>query len=210
MSKILLQDDIVLVESKIKQFEEATGCELLIVISDAADPYPAASWRFGVISSFIICFIFSYYFEFHHSYIYPVVFLLFTLFMVWVGHFKWAKRLALSEWEMAREGKEKAIEFFHTLGASKVSHKVTAMIMLSLLERKIQILVDDKLKTQLDQPELDHLIHVMQDHFKKGNIGLGLVQSIQNLEDKIHQKFQGKVSDVPPSELKDTIHFVTI
>ena len=210
MKAFLIQDDIKLVETKLKSFEEKTGCELLLVITDASDSYPAASWRFGFIAGFILTFLFSYYFIFEHQMLWPVTFLVIALAMTWVGHFPWAKKLALSDWEVTRECREKAIELFHTLGTSKVSHKVTAMIMISVLERHIEVLVDEKLKSQISQPELDELVEIMGKHFGEGHMAKGLVQSIESLEIKILKDFGGKVSEINPSELKDTIHFLNV
>lgn len=210
MRNILIQEDVALVESKLKQFENNTGCELLLVVANESDPYPGASWRFGLITGFLASLIFSYYLEFHQSWMWPVSFLIICLFMTWIGHFSWAKRLGLSEWEIQRECREKAIEFFHTLGTSKVTHKFTAMIMLSTLEKNIQVLIDEKLKTQITQVELDDLIEIMKTHFKEGNVGLGLINSINKLEEKILADFGGKASDVHVSELSDTIHFIHI
>lgn len=208
MGHILIQEDVKLVEARLKQFETATGCELLLVVTNASDPYPGATWRFGVVAGFVATFIFSYYLEFHHSWFWPVSMLIVTSFMVWIGHFAWAKRLALSDWEVQRECREKAIELFHTLGTSQVSHKVTAMIMISVLEKNIQLLVDEKLKTEITQNELDELIKLMQTHFKDGNVGLGLISSIEKLEAKILQDFKGRVTNMTSSELSDTIHFI--
>lgn len=208
MRNILIQDDVALVESRLKEFEKNTGCELLLVIADASDPYPGASWRFGLIGGFIVSFIFSYYLEFHYSWMWPVSFLVVCLLMTWVGHFTWAKKLALSDWEIQRECEEKALEYFHTLGTSKVSHKVTAMIMVSTLEKNIQLLIDEKLKTQITKAELDELIDIMKNHFRVGNVGIGLINSISKLEEKILKDFGGKVSEVRVSELSDTIHFI--
>ncbi len=208
MRKVLIQEDVKLVEDKIKTFEANTGCELLVVVTDAADAYPAASWRFGVISGFLIGLVFSYYFEFHHSLLWPICFLGLILFMTWIGHFSWAKKLALASWEVERECKEKALELFHTLGTSKVQHKVTAMIMVSILEKEIEVLVDEKLKTQLSDTDLKNLISIMQKHFVEGHMSLGLIQSIQSLEDKILKDFGGRVSEAFPGELKDCIHFI--
>jgi|GEM_PF-1309522 len=210
MRNILIQDDVALVESKLKQFENNTGCELLLVITNASDPYPGASWRFGLIGGFVASLIFSYYLEFHYSWMWPVSFLVISLFMTWLGHFDWAKQMALSDWEVQRECKEKAVEYFHTLGTSKVSHKVTAMIMVSTLEKNIQLLIDEKLKTEVTQAELDELIEIMKTHFKVGNVGLGLINSISKLEEKILKDFNGKVSEAHASELSDTIHFINI
>lgn len=207
MRSIIIQDDVKLVEARLKQFEDRTGCELLLVVANSSDPYPGATFRFGIISTFIISLVFTYYLEFHHAYLYPLSFFALTLLMSYVGHFSWAKRLALSDWEVERETAEKALEYFHTLGTTKVSHKVTAMIMVSVLEKKIHILVDEKLKEQIDPSELQELVSIMQKHFKAGNMGLGFIQSIDSLEEKILLDFGGKINNLGSSELKDIIHF---
>lgn len=208
MRNILIQEDVKLIESRLKSFEANTGCELLLVLARSSDEYPGASWRFGILSGFVVSFIFSLFFEFHHAYLWPLAILFITLFMTWIGHFTWAKKLALSELETDRECTEKALEYFHTLGTSKVSHKVTAMIMVSILERKITVLVDEKLKSQISQAELDELVQIMQTHFKAHHMALGFIQSIESLEQKILKDFNGKVSDAQPSELLDTLIFL--
>ncbi len=208
MREILIQDDIKLVEDKLKQFEMNTGCELLLVLAKSSDEYPGATWRFGILSSFIVTFIFSLFFEFQHGYLWPLFLMALTIFFVWIGHFSWAKKIALSDIEVHRECMEKSIEYFHTLGTSKVTHKITAMIMVSVLERKIMVLVDEKLKDKISQNDLDGLVFNMQMHFKNGNMGLGFIQSIESLEQKIIKNFEGKIGDINPSELSDLIHFV--
>jgi uncharacterized membrane protein len=208
MKQLMLQEDVKLIEDRLKQFEANTGCELLLVHANSSDLYPGASWRFGIIGGFILTFIFSLFFEFHHGYLWSVAMFVVTVVMVWIGHFNWAKKFALSDIETNRETLEKAIEYFHTLGTSKVSHKTTAMIMVSVLERKIFVLVDEKLKTEITQAELDELVAIMQKHFKEGNMGLGFISSIQSLEAKILKDFGGKLSQVSPSELSDKIHFL--
>lgn len=202
------QEDKELIESRLKTFESNTGCELLLILAGSSDQYPGASWRFGILSGFVLTFIFSLFFEFHQSYIWPVATLIITLLMTWIGHFNWVKKFALSEIEIERETYEKALEYFHTLGTSKVSHKVTAMIMVSLLERKIMVLVDEELRSKITQPELDELITIMRKHFKENHMALGFIESIASLEEKILNDFGGKVSDANPSELKDTLHFL--
>lgn len=209
MRNILIQDDLRLVENRLKDFESKTGCELLLVIADASDSYPAAPMRFGLVATFFSTLIFSYYYSFEHAWLWPLSFLVLFLLFIWIGHFRWAKKLALSDWETSRECREKAIELFHTLGTTKVSHKVTAMIMLSTLEHNIQVLIDDKLKTHLTPDELNQLIEMMKIHFREGNVGLGLINSISRLEEKILKDFGGKVSEISPSELSDVVHFIS-
>lgn len=209
MRNILIQDDVQLVQDCLQKFENTTGCELLLVVAASSDPYPAAPVRFGLVAAFIISFVFSLYFEFHHAWIWPVSFFLTAIFMTWVGHFSWIKRFALSDWEIDRETKEKSIECFHTLGTSKVSHKITAMIMVSVLEKKIHVLVDEELKQKINQTDLNTLVELMKKNFKEGNMALGFVHSINSLEEKLLTAYSGKVSSTQSSELSDTIHFIS-
>ena len=209
MRSILIQDDVQLVEVRLKKFEAATGCELLLVVAKASDPYPAAPVRFGLVSAFILLFIFSLIYEFQHAWIWPVSFFVTALFMTWVGHFSWTKKLALSDWEIDRETREKSVECFHTLGTSRVSHKTTAMIMVSVLEKKIHVLVDEELKAKISQEDLNSLVQVMQKNFKEGNMALGFVHSIEILENKILNAYSGRVSSTQASELRDTIQFIS-
>ena len=81
------------------------------------------------------------------------------------------------------------------------------MIMISSLEKNIQVMVDEKLKTQITQVELDDLIEIMKIHFKVGDMATGLINSISKLEAKLLNDFGGKVSPTHVSELSDTIHF---
>jgi uncharacterized membrane protein len=204
----LNQENIKQIESRIKQFEEQTGCELLLVVAKNSDPYPAASLRFGVVSSFLTTLIFSYYFEFHHQASWPISILILTVIFTWLGGFSWAKKLALSSWETKRECREKAIECFHSLGTTQVDHKVTAMIMISLLEKRIEILVDQKIKQKVSENDLNDLIHLMLSDFKNNNFSSGLIKSIECLEKKILTSFSGKVAENSPEKLSNTIHFL--
>jgi uncharacterized membrane protein len=204
----MLQEDVKVVEARLRQFEERTGCELLLVVAGQSDEYPAAPFRFGIVGSFLFNLAFSHYYEFQYAEMWPVLFIITFLIFTWIGRFPVFRKFALSEWEVARESREKAIELFHTEGTSRVTHQLTAMIMVSALERQIHVLVDKKLKEQISQQELDDLILIMQKHFRSGNMALGFCESIASLEEKILKDFGGKVEVKAPGQLKDTILFL--
>lgn len=213
MNAIMLQEDVKVVETRLRQFEERTGCELLLVVAAQSDEYPAAPFRFGLVTSFLVNLVFSHYFEFQHAELWPIMFLVTFVIFTWIGRFPAIRKFALSEWEVARETREKAVELFHTEGSSRVSHQVTAMIMVSVLERQIHVLVDKTLKEQISQQELDDLVLIMQKHFREGHMALGFTDSISSLEDKILKDFGGKVGEkhsrsAGSGELKDTILFL--
>lgn len=208
MKNFLTQDDVSTIEARLKTFEEKTSCELLLVLAKASDDYPAAPWRFGVGFGIILTFIFSLFFEFHHAYFWPILTLLLVFIGTWIGSFHWAKKFALTDLETKREFSEKAIECFHTMGTSQVSHKVTAMIMVSLLEKTISVLVDEKLKARISTDDLDQIVETMKNEIKRTTLAHGYLKSMTLLEEKILYSFNGKVSSTPPSELKDTIIFL--
>ncbi len=203
----LTSDQTTSIEERIQDFETKTSCELLIVVTDASDPYPAASYRFGFFASFLSSALVSFYIEFHNQAMWPLLFFGGFLFFTWIGRFGWAKKIALSPLETERECKEKAIEFFHTLGTQETSHKVTAMIMISLFERKIEILVDKKISEKITATDLNQLVEIVSSNFRNKDFYYGLLESINSLEDKILTKFEGKVIENPPKNLSNTIHF---
>jgi uncharacterized membrane protein len=86
---------------------------------------------------------------------------------------------------------------------------MTAMIMISRLERNIQVLVDEELRKEITQQELDELVIVMREHFKTGHMALGLCASIEKLESKIVLDFGGKLNTKFSSELPNKIHFIS-
>jgi uncharacterized membrane protein len=204
----MLQEDVQVVEARLSQFEEKTGCELLLVVASQSDEYPAAPFRFGLVASFLFNLVFSHYYEFEHAELWPLLFLLTFIVFSWIGKFPKIRKFALSEWETERETREKAIELFHTEGSSRVTHQLTAMIMVSVMERQIHVLVDKALKEQVSQQELDDLVLIMQKHFRSKNMALGFTESIQSLEEKILKDFGGKVGEKHPGQLKDSIIFL--
>jgi uncharacterized membrane protein len=209
MQKVLKPDELKQIEQRIKAFETTTRCELLMVMAESSDAYPGAAWRFGVMGGFLISLAFSYYFELQHSHYWPVLMLIMIFFMTWIGHFPWAKRLTLSQWEVDQQCMQRAVECFHSMGTTKVSHKVTAMIMISKLEQNIEVLVDEVLKQKISAADLQQLVGSMREHFRQRHMAQGLLASIQTLEEKIITAFSGPVSDVNPDELDNTIHFIT-
>lgn len=209
MQNILSQNEIQSIEEQLKHFESVTGCDLLLVVTKSCDDYPGAVWRFSFLGGIFLILIFSVFFDFAHSYYWPLLMLvLVSLLIQLAARCDFIKRLALSNSEVDRECFEKAVVHFYKLGVSKVGHKVTAMITLSLLEKKIVVLIDEHLKTKLTQQELDELVSMMKFSFKKGAMKEGIINAIQQLQKKIRLDFSGKVSNATQSELSDHIHFV--
>lgn len=209
MRHLISETDRDSIERAIGSFEEKTGCELLLIVTDTCDDYPAASLRFGLFTTLAATLVLGYFFEFHDGVIWPFLFFTLTLLFTWLGQKDVFKRLGLSDVEVDRECREKAIELFHTLGAAKVSHKVTAMLLISELERKFEVLVDETLKEKITPADLEELTAVIAKNFRAQDPTKGISESLGLLEKKILSAFSGKVSTLPPNELQNHIIFLT-
>jgi uncharacterized membrane protein len=193
---------------KIISFEKNTGCDLLIVIAKSSNNYAVAPWRFGVLISCLCIMMLSPFINFTQVYYWSISVCLLLFSTIALGSLPPIKRFLITESEIDEECYENALKQFYTLGLSKVKHRVTAMIMVSLFERKITVLVDEKLKTQLTQAELDELVTIMQKHFKGSEMKKGWIESITSLEQKILKDFGGRVSSLDVTELSNQIYYV--
>lgn len=202
------KDDIFIIEERLKKFELNTGCDLLLIIAQQSDKYSVAPWRFSVLTSCFTLYLFSLYSDFLHAYYWPISFSLLLFSTHFLGRFNFFKKFFIKEDEIDHECYEFSVKNFYTLGLSKTTQKVTAMIMVSLFEKKITVLIDELLKEKITQEELDELVKIMQIHFKKDDFKNGWLASINSLEDKILKDFEGKVSDQNQSQLSDKIHFI--
>lgn len=196
------------IEHRLVTFESNTGCDLLLVEAKSSDKYVVAPWRFGVILSCLIILVFSLFYNFSMAYHWSIFVCLLLFVTIALGHLDIIKRFVITDDEINHECYENAIKYFYTLGLSKVHHRVVAMIMVSLFEKKITVLVDSKLQERISQTELDELVSIMQKHFKVCDMKQGWIASIHALEQKIIKDFEGKVSPLEVSELSNHIHFV--
>lgn len=208
MRHLINAQDKDLIERAITNFEEKTGCEMLLIVTDTCDDYPAASLRFGLFATLATTLVLSYFLEFHYGFVWPLLFFVFTLLFSWLGQMDTFKRFGLSDIEVNRECQEKAIELFYTLGSSKVSHKVTAMLLISELERKFEILVDETLKEKISATDLEQLVQVIQKNFRGHEPAKGIIEGLEIFEKKILNSFGEKVSTATSNELRNQIVFL--
>ncbi|MBL7665262.1 MAG: hypothetical protein JNM93_09020 [Bacteriovoracaceae bacterium] len=202
--KFLASDEEEKIENKIKAFESNTGSELVLCIAKSSDQYPAAILRFAVILSFICSFCISFYFEFEFSF-YPIILqFLFFVFFAFIGKLKFLKKYFLSTVEVLREVDEKSIEVFYLLGSSQ-DHNGHILLYISLLERKIKLLVGKKIAQQMTQEELNEMVLMLQGEFKQKHFFTGLSRSIELLEAQIKKYFPEKVIQNLPNQIENRI-----
>jgi len=166
------------IASVIKHAESKTSGEIVPVILDQSDFYPAAHFRlalvFGIISA-LICY-YTYYFED------PII-------LIWVqlpgmilgyllAYIPFLKRLFTTQREMSEEVHQRALEIFYNNKVSITKDRTGIMIFISLLERKVEVLADCGINEKVEPEYWNNLVSALLKKTKEGKIVEGLNCSI--------------------------------
>lgn len=206
--KILNDTEITNVESKIRAFEENTGCELVVAIAQESDPYPAAPLRFAFIVMIILSLIATYFLSFHFDSILVFGQIILFLLFIPIGSLKFIKKRILVPVEVNREVNEKSVELFHELCTTKTTHRVSTFLYFSLLERQIRLLVDKDLYEKIEQSQLDSIVANLSAEIKQKKFSEGIVHSIERIEELVSNAFGQKLEQIPPDQIKNQIFWV--
>lgn len=203
MAKLFTDSEQENIKNLVKNFEDKTYSELLIILEKRSDPYPGASLRFGVFSSLLMTFILTLLMEFQFDFMIPLVFLLLLFPFSFIGRLGFLQRPFLTEKEMAREVKEKALETFFLMGPNKAGHRATSMIYFSLLEKKVHVLSDKMICDKFENGDLKKVVEVIKEEFTQKNYYQGLEIGVETLERLILYYFPEKVLKERPFDLED-------
>lgn len=204
MKKILNSTEEKTLENLIANLEEKTGAELTLAILKEADPYPASYYRMAIFPTLFWVCIVEMIFHLSPTSIIAVIIMSY-IFLFYCGEKLGLKKFFLSKVEVAREVKEKAYELFFTKGLTQTETKVGMILLISLMERKIELVIDHKLKEKLSQEVLDQMVHTISEKFKKHDYITGLSESIHFIQEKILVAFNGKVQEKKSNELANHI-----
>jgi len=177
------------IENKISEFETKTATELVVCVLKAADPYPGAIYRFAILFSLLFATAITFLFQFDHEF-YLILLVGFLIILGTIlGKMSFIKKLALVQDEIDREVREKSIELFQSLEINRTKDKIGILLLLSLQERKIEILVGKKLSEKISQEDLDNIVKHLSNNFKNNDFGVGFLWAIDNLSEKVTHFF---------------------
>lgn len=206
--KILNKKQEQSIKEKVRDFEDATGAELVVAVANESDPYPGAVVRISIFLALFATLILSYIVEFAYPYLYVISQFILTFLFLPLGRIKAFKSLALVGSEVDREVTEKAIEVFYTHCSEKSSHSNETLIYTSLFEKRIQVLVGANLKDKLPQEILDSIVHLIKEDFSKKNYAEAYEKAIALLQEKVLEAFPDKVSDMTSGELNNDVLWI--
>lgn len=194
-----------LVTTKIIDFENQTGAELVLAIAKSSDPYPAAGLRIAIFLSFVLSTLLAYFIDFSFSFLYILIQFVLVFLIAPFTQIPWVKRLGLIDFEVEREVGEKALEIFYTKCSELSEHSNEALIYISQFERRIEVLVGKRLREKISQEQLDEVIQKIQSGYEKKHYLEANIHGIEMLQKYILEAFPDKVSQNHANDLSNQI-----
>lgn len=195
------------VESLVGEIESKTTGEIVPVVLDRSDTYPAAHFRWAVILSllFPVCLYFAP-IPLHD----PVWFLAaqgagIALGLIIAFSAK-AKRLMLTKGEINEEVHQRALQAFYEHGVGNTSDRDGVLIFISLLEHRAVILADIGISAKVNNDQWGAILKDGLTNLKKDNLSEALLGLIRATGDKLTQHFprnSKENDDNQASELDD-------
>lgn len=188
----------------IEKAERKSHTEVVPMIVERSDAYPAAHFRCAIIVSFI--FSMALYFS-PLSIVNPIYYLWIQLPGLLLGFFlgqiPFFTRLLITKKEMEFETRQRAYEAFFEHGIHLTKRNNGVLIFISLLERKIRIVTDKAVRDKVEQKIWDEIISEFANKVQKESLAEALKQTIEATANVLEYYFPGQGDR--PSELKNDL-----
>ena len=152
------------IASAVKASEANTSGEIVPVFLKKSDFYPAAHFRCAIVASFLLSLLLYY------SWIRiedPIYFIWIQIPGLLLGHLlayhSKVKRFFTTKKEMREEVRQRAVEAFFTHQLHTTRDRTGILIMVSWLERRIEVLADSGINEKVEQKVWDEIV----EHFGK-------------------------------------------
>lgn len=100
---------------------------------------------------------------------------------------------------------QRAISLFPKLVMHNTRHHNGVLLYIASRDHKLAIYGDKAIHEHAGQHFWDSIIHNMQEHFKAGSFGKGIVEAVLAIGDTLHDRFPHETDD--ENELSNTISY---
>lgn len=195
------------IELAVGEAENLCNIEFVPIVFKRSDFYSAAHFRLGVflsMSSLVAHYYIWNLFELNEV----IGFVLVPLFFLMVGYLlayhPSFKRAFITKSEIQEEVNQRALEVFFKTGLHATEKRNTVMILLSLLERRIEIIVDSKVSQILTRDKLSTIIAQMSILLKEQKLTEAFILAISECVHALKSEFppEDRESNVMSNEIK--------
>jgi putative membrane protein len=101
--------------------------------------------------------------------------------------------------------KEKAMSLFFQHGLYKTENHIGILLFVSLLEKKIELLVDQTILEKFGQTKLDQIVAEISKQFKQAHFSDGVQNGLNLIEDELLKHFPEGVQKSQAHELSNKV-----
>lgn len=183
--------------------ERASATEIVPLVVEASDDYPAAGWRAGASAAFLAALLLAYFFP----HLDPLWFLAGALgaFLVGLALAQWPPclRFALRDYKVDEEVHQRAVQAFHELGVHRTRERTGILIFVSLLEHRAEIICDVGIAAKVPREAWKEIVDTLARDVKRGELSAGLCRAVESAGKLTSRHFPGASGDA--NELSDAV-----
>jgi putative membrane protein len=184
------------IEKCIEQIEKKTSGEVVPMIIQQSDAYPAANWRLAclfMIQAAIIYYFSSYSFDDESSLIILQVVAMAVGYLL--ANIPFLKRLLSTGEELAEEVSQRAMQAFLENNLHTTKNRNGILIMVTLLERKVEILADKGINDLVPKETWQAAVPKLASQIGKGNLVEGMIECLNYCGDELAKHFPIEEND---------------
>jgi len=193
-----------LIVKAVKEAESRTSGEIVPLILNASDGYIYADLIGGIIGQIIFLIAGFWIFrEFDPWKIVAIQAAGFVVGFLKVRYIPFVKRTFLAEKIVHIEVYQRAVQAFHEHGLMNTRDRTGILIMVSMLERRVQVLADSGIHSKVEDGTWDEVVKIILDGIGKGSVIDGLIAGIEHCGEILARHFPIKSDDT--DELPDDL-----
>jgi putative membrane protein len=193
------------IRAAVEKAEKETSGEVVPVILSKSDFYPAAHFRCALMMSILITTI-IYYLPREFDPIYYIWGQTAGLIIGYIfAYNSKLKHFFTTGSEMKEEVRQKAIEVFHEHNIHSTKARNGILIMITLLERKVEVIADIGINDKVEKKEWDSLVKGMISNIKNQKLVDGMCEAIDSCGKDLAKYFPMENLDTDVNELPNEV-----
>jgi putative membrane protein len=205
VKRIFTPDKEKRVEEAIGRAEGRTSGEIVPMVVDQSDAYLHVDFIGALIVQFV-AFLAAIWLlpAFDYLSILAVQVLGLVVGFLAFRHLPLLKRICLSPKIAEEEVFERALRVFRELELNRTAERTGILILVSLLEHRVQVLADSGINARVKSGTWDEVVEIVLAGIKRGDLCLGLCDAIERCGEILANEFPVQPDDV--NELPDRLH----
>lgn len=189
----------------IRRAERKTSGEIVPLVVDQSDPYPHLDFIGGLIGQFAGILVMLWVLPAcDYLKIFSIQVLGFAVGFLVFRYTFFLKRIFLSPKVAEEEVFERALRAFHELELDRTRDRTGVLILVSILEHRVQVLADSGINSRVAPGTWDAVVNIILSGIRKGDLCQGVCDAIEHCGDILEKEFPIQPDDI--NELPDRLH----